>query len=232
MSLKETRATLLKTINLFEFYDSVGCTSDNSATGEWVPCLSHKIFGGEDTHPSASFNRLTGHYKDHRTGFTGTLFDFCAKVGLYKDWKEAVKGLAKKYALPPPTDDDLKPKLIEWNDCLADDFLKAKTPCTLEGLKLSGAAIYSFRNSTCLGWSVYGNIDNVIGIHLMPRNGRPFPKNQKTHTVKKKRQENGLIGYRGMALLFHENIAPRNIFWTEGVSDLVALQSYFGPGSV
>lgn len=49
----------------------------------WVPCHA---WDREDVHPSASFNVITGYYKDHGTGIRMSLFDLGVALGQFRTW--------------------------------------------------------------------------------------------------------------------------------------------------
>lgn len=229
----EFRQELVKALDFTKIYKDFGCTplGSTNAAG-YIRCKSHPKFGGEDNNPSASFNIRTGIYTDFRAnGKSLSIWDFMVEIGEAEDWRSAQKKLAEQINLKPPNksknDPDHGVEWEEWMDIKALPFTRIKIPITIEGLRASRARMCRWNGEDCFAWDILDEGLQIIGYHFMPRSGRPFVFDKtgaaKTITKKFPGHSGGFIGRPAITEMLIKGLP--NLFWTEGVSDLLTLYS-------
>lgn len=224
-------------IDFEQTYTNLGCTpKGNPGPDGWQSCQSHPAFGGQDGNPSASFNVKTGYYKDWRRGGKAiSIYDLFVELEMADDWRDAQKQIAEHYGIKPPRVTKTHPEFgvvwQEWNDLQAKMYCKMKPPCTVEGLKKSGAKMCTRYQVPCFAWPIYDHLLNVVGWYFTPRNGQPFKEGQKSIAKKHEGAEAGFIGTPGVEWLAHHAGLSANdsmesedqqIYWVEGGPDMVA----------
>lgn len=243
---RQFREKLAEKIDYVELYTELGLEIVGHAQGTngWIAAKSHSEFGGEDNNPSAGINIVSGLYKDFRTGDTYNPYDFMVAIGRATSWKDAQKQIAEKYDVKIPSVSKNHPEHgVEWQpwiDESAVTFCTLKPPITIEGLKLSGARMCTWHDQPAFAWPIWDDQLQIIGYYFLPRNGLEFRQGGKSRAFKYEGIEGGFVGTPGVRAIIadrHPQLQAqyeadpkgnlRNVFWCEGMTDLVAAYSMF-----
>lgn len=243
---KEAAAQILVSLDLRAEYASLGlriATSKPRATG-WLPCHA---MGRPDKTPSAEINvgdgPARGRYRDFGDGGGESIsfFDFCAKHGPYKDWKEARDHFATKTDTKLPKSDEAgRPAdkfgfyemsgaaKLTWCRKMAGIEPRAVDQVGISAANWPKTAPERLRQ-TLMTAPMFGHAGlelDPVGFHSLPVVGRHIrkfagkgnePEMIRTMTL----GSPGLMNVWGLRYLPEAEV----VWLTEGLSDLLALQT-------
>lgn len=196
----------------------------SSGWGQWVKC--HSV-DGNDNNPSASYNKVTGYYKDFRDGGKAiSSYDLMVQLGKAKDFRDARRQVASWAGVKWPETDEHDPEhgvvWKEWSDFEAQRYCNAKPPITIQGLKRAGARLCIRNGVSCIALPIIHRGGEIVGWMYMQVNGKPF-QNTDAKSIAKVYEgvEHGLV-CGGEVLGEMAEQSDSEIYWCEGAPDMLA----------
>jgi hypothetical protein len=239
----EITRQVIDAIDIRDAYTSLGLeiTGSHPNSSGWLAC---RAYGRDDQNPSAGINvgdgPARGRYKDFGgSGLSCTLFDFAAQYGGFEDWKDARKQyasaanvkLGKGMKPPERVQDGIYWK--QWNEVLAEGWVKHKPPVTVESLAAAGGGLgmwpAEIRKYPVVYLPIFGEDltdSDPTGYVIWRRNGSQIPlfqgKNKPPKPVKMLTIKGSKSGWMGLHGIRH--LAEAQMVWkVEGPTDMMAL---------
>lgn len=237
--ISDIKESIFAQIDVVQEYTSLGLVITGSPNSVWVAC---RAYGKEDRNPSAQIctrGKSIGQYIDFANpdGIGGGkaigFFDFCAAIGKYKDYRDAIKYYTQKYGIKYDAPRDPRRLLngVIWTPEKVTDWA-TKRNTTPEIVKAAGGGIAHVKlNRTdlaayCITLPIYGaglTADAPSGFVAWRPEGM-FTETKTRGAVKMLTidgSEAGLMGKYGL-----ENLDKAEIVWkTEGPGDMLSLMN-------
>lgn len=251
---RESNESILRQLDIQAEYEALGVRIANrqpSASG-W---LSVHAVGREDNNPSAAINvgdgPVRGRYRDMGgEGLSLNLFDFAAKFGsgFGGDWREARRHFARKAGVKLPSGEEKlaidKLDFVGFSIAAVSTWCEKKLGITMQAVKACGGVVARWPKNLAaehthyvIAFPSYGPalldsdpkayvIVNSTGGKLRLFQGKGNePKLEDKLTLGGDYEKTGLIGLDGLRRLTEAKV----VWKTEGLSDLLALQSILPP---
>ena len=222
----EHRQHILDALNVQEEFQALGLRLKGEPNSDgWIQCHA---FDREDKNPSAAVNVQTGRYVDHgQGGMSGSIFDVWMKQNS-GSFADAVKHYEQKTGLALPVRKNDPNKGVQFKDIGDNEKLwlvKNKPPITREGFEAVGGVKMFVHNVTgdVAGIPIFGSEVNdvpTIGwVYSCWLRGRSHGNKY----LMTKGSAAGMMGLHGLQLI--QDKKAEIVFVTEGVTDMIALQS-------
>lgn len=242
---------ILSRIHIETIYQELGLeiTGRQANDNGWLTC---RAMGREDKHASACINvsmtELRGRYKDSGgEGASMSIFDFAAKYGRFKDWKDARYELARRANIQlPKTNEPKRPidslSFLPWSRTVARFWCKKKdVNIKVEALEEAGARLANWPASAAdihkqsvialPGYGTSGVDEDPVNWVIFADSGANLVKydgpDRPPTFVKNLCLSNApcLLNRWAMA-----RIPDADVIWkVEGISDMLALHSIIPP---
>ena len=246
----ENKRKVLETLDIRAAYEAMGLDTRGEPNNDgWITC---KSLIREDRTPSAGINvnpnhKHFGYFHDHGVKDGETHFSFwdaCAKRGLAPTAEEAFQRFAVQtgFATAPPRMTGINEKPTGINEKIkrqeiaekeqVPGFTEHRPPCGMNGFLLTGGMKADVGTHGMMAvlpvYDANVNDDNLLG-------GAVFNWFQKTLDNGKKNvmiqgSKAGLMGRHGLKMI--QEGKAEVVFLTEGIPDMVALQSVVPPDKI
>jgi hypothetical protein len=242
---------ILERLDIQAEYEGLGVkfTGRPATDKGWKACHA---FGRDNRNASAAVNigegQARGRYRDMGgDGLSCSLFEFAGRHGGYGNWREARRFYAHKAGVALPSGSEPKNPIDalefeQWNDNIVEVWCQLKGGITPEAVRLAGGRLARWPEKAPRERSNYVVafpgfpltlldadpcaciLYNQTGQSIRIYQGRDkAPEYRKIHTVGGSR--GGLMNAHALA-----HLAGAAVVWkTEGVSDMLALQSIIPP---
>ena len=254
---REFQHELLTKLNIIEEYESLGVefTTDKMSSQGYMTCWAKNRPHGNSPNAGVKADGGAGHgrYSDlggkHGGDQSLSFFDFAAKYGPHKDWREAQQHYASKAGMGRnvPKSDMTRPedklKFVEKSSPLTFRGYTEKYGIEPDVVFLCGGKVAKYPASSpepqyVLAFPAFGPhlldggptgyvIESASGVMIQKYQGPDSPpENMKRFSVGG--SKSGLVGQHGCSRLAETKEKPgtiRIVWKVEGLSDLVAMQN-------